>query len=157
MSSAFMKFFILTTVPVSLALGGCEQSQRLGDLAGSTLEGILDGQLRSRGITTDYRFRNAMRGFLTDSIATLLEEGEQRRAADATTRVAGKPVGTSDGWTSETRPGVSGTSTVTETTKTADGTVCSTVRDVIIVNGQETIGEKKLCKPTGASGFSLAG
>jgi surface antigen len=95
-----------------------------------------------------------MRELLTEGISCMLTDNEKRKAADATRKVAGAPPGTKEGWTSDDRPGVSGTSESTGENTTADGTVCTTVRDVVIVNGEETTETKTLCKPPGATGFT---
>lgn len=94
---------------------------------------------------------------LTDAIACRLDAKEQKQAADATTTaVRGGTVGSTSAWTSETRPGVSGRSTVLARTASADGTSCMSVNDVIIVNGEETTVPKRMCRAKGASGYTLA-
>ena len=65
-------------------------------------------------------------------------------------------VGTSSNWQSESRPNVSGSSTVTGQQARADGSTCLTVRDVVIVNGEETTVPKTMCRAPGASGYTLA-
>jgi hypothetical protein len=95
-----------------------------------------------------------MREILTEGISCLLTDSEKRKAADASRKVAGSRPGTKEGWTSDDRPGVSGTSESTGETTSADGTVCTTVRDVVIVDGEETTETKTLCKAPGATGFT---
>ncbi|RJF86102.1 hypothetical protein D3876_20000 [Sphingomonas cavernae] len=64
-------------------------------------------------------------------------------------------MGGSESWTSTTREGVSGTSTVTAQARGADGGDCVTVDDVIIVNGEETIASKRMCRAQGGSGYAV--
>ena len=93
---------------------------------------------------------------LTDTIACRLDPDEQRKAADATLEATrGDEVGSSASWTSETRPGVSGTSTVTSRTEVAGGSTCMNVTDVIIVDGEETTETKRMCRAPGESRYRL--
>lgn len=100
---------------------------------------------------------------LTNAIACKLDPEEQKQAAAATleaTRTGddgSEPeVGASSSWTSGTRENVSGTSTVTARgNPDAAGMQCITVTDVIIVNGEETTANKRMCKPPGSARYSL--
>lgn len=101
---------------------------------------------------------------LTKSIACKLDPDEQRQAAEATltaTRGAedgsGPAIGSSASWTSNTREGVSGTSTVVGRSEAADeaGMDCITVTDVIIVKGEETTANKRMCRPPGSARYSI--
>lgn len=100
---------------------------------------------------------------LTNAIACKLDPEEQKQAAAATleaTRGADESsapeVGSSSSWTSQTREGVSGTSTVTaRNDDDKAGMQCITVTDVIIVNGEETTANKRMCKPPGSARYSL--
>lgn len=93
---------------------------------------------------------------LTDKIACLLNPGEQTAAATATQSAVTQGVGAQANWTSTSRPEVSGRSSVMSETKRADGALCRAVRDVVIISGEETMITKTLCRPVGASGFTLA-
>jgi hypothetical protein len=75
------------------------------------------------------------------------------QAAQATDEAVRGGLGTEVGWTSESRPNVSGKSTVTAAQQLADGGQCLTVTDVVIVDGEETTVPKKMCKANGASGY----
>lgn len=95
-----------------------------------------------------------------EAISRLLDCREQEQAAEATEQVvqqavaappvsdggAERGVGTTVAWTSETRPGVTGSSTVTGLEQEAGGGECMTVTDIIIVDGQETRAPKRLCR-----------
>ncbi len=94
---------------------------------------------------------------LVDAIACRLDAKEQKQAADATTTaVRGGTVGSTSKWASETRPGVTGSSTVVARTASADGVSCMSVNDVVIVEGEETTVSKRMCRAPGASGYTLA-
>ncbi len=99
----------------------------------------------------------AFSSLLSDAIACRLDEKEQKQAAAATSEVTrGEKVGKTVEWTSDTRKDVKGKSTVTQQTASADGTKCMMVADVIIVNGEETRVDKKMCRAKGAPGYTLA-
>lgn len=92
---------------------------------------------------------------ISSAIACRLDPDEQKQMADATieaTRSAdedggGAEVGATSAWVSETRPGVSGRSTVTARADAPEqGLDCVVVADVIIVNGEETRADKRMCR-----------
>ena len=87
-----------------------------------------------------------MSSMLGDAIMNMLDCHEQEQAATATeTAVRGGNVGDSATWQSDSRPGVTGTSTVTAV-NTTPGDDCMTVTDVVIVDGQETSAPKRMCR-----------
>ncbi|MEO5707552.1 MAG: hypothetical protein ABIT10_12000 [Alteraurantiacibacter sp.] len=102
---------------------------------------------------------------LSTSIACKLDPEEQKQAADATleaTRGAGADglgqpeVGQMSQWTSNTREDVSGTSTVANVERAGrDGQECITVTDVVIVDGEETRADKRMCRAPGAARYSI--
>jgi len=93
---------------------------------------------------------------LSDAIVKMLDCKEQQQAAKATDTALRGGVGTEVKWNSESRANVSGRSTVTAEEKLADGGQCMTVSDVVIVDGEETVVPKKMCRAKGASGFARA-
>ena len=64
-------------------------------------------------------------------------------------------IGTTSEWTSQTRPGVSGSSTATAKTLTADGTSCMTITDVVIVDGEESRISKQMCRNPGETRYII--
>jgi surface antigen len=82
---------------------------------------------------------------LGDAIAGLLDCDEQQRATSATEAAVSGGVGTTTNWTSATRPGVTGSSTVTAADTSAEGD-CLTVTDIVIIDGEETRAPKRLCR-----------
>lgn len=99
---------------------------------------------------------------LTNAIACRLDPEEQKQAAEATVEATrGEEVGSTSSWTSNTRENVSGTSTITArndelASNGAVGRQCITVTDVIIVNGEETTANKRMCRAPGSARYSLA-
>lgn len=99
---------------------------------------------------------------LTNAIACRLDPEEQKQAAEATVEATrGDDVGSTASWTSNTRENVSGTSTVIARNDEAagasgQGRQCITVSDVIIVNGEETTANKRMCRAPGSSRYALA-
>jgi surface antigen len=88
-----------------------------------------------------------MGSMLGDAIMNMLDCREQEQAATATeTAVRGGNVGDSATWQSESRPGVTGTSTVTAVNNNSADGQCMTVTDVVIVDGEETRAPKQMCR-----------
>jgi predicted lipid-binding transport protein (Tim44 family) len=136
----------------------CDQKKKRGSsMFGSMLGGIASGALGGRlgGVASFIPF-NTVATMLTDAIACRLDEKEQKQAASATDEAVRGGVGTKSAWTSSSRQGVSGTSTVLAQSQGANGASCMDVNDVIIVNGEETTVSKRMCRAPGASGYVLA-
>ena len=88
---------------------------------------------------------------LADALINLLDCDEQQKAAQATEAATVQAerggAGASASWASQSRAGVTGTSTVTAVGNTgADGRRCMTVTDVVIIDGEETTVPKQLCR-----------
>ncbi len=99
---------------------------------------------------------------LTESFACRLDPEEQKQAAEATleaTRTddsgALPEIGTRAEWTSATRANVSGTSTVTSRQASSGSADCITVTDVVIIEGEETRAEKRMCRAPGSARYSI--
>lgn len=135
----------------------------LGGLAGQ----VVGNQVSRTGVGT-YVALPDFEDQLSKAIACKLDPEEQKLAAEATLTATrsndeadGAPpeVGSSAAWTSNTREGVSGTSTVTSRQGppggAAAGADCLTVTDVIIVDGQETRAEKKMCRAPGSKRYAI--
>ena len=69
---------------------------------------------------------------LTDAITSKLNCKEQVQAATATTEATRGGVGTTSSWESNTREGVTGSSTVVAQNARSDGATCMAVNDVVI-------------------------
>jgi surface antigen len=123
-------------------------------LFGSVLGNIADSALGRAGVSTSVvGVYLPVGSLLSDAIMNLLDCHERQKAAQATDQAMRGGVGTEVAWTSDTRPNVSGKSTVTGSEQLADGGQCLTVTDVVIVDGEETTVPKKMCKANGASGY----
>jgi len=104
---------------------------------------------------------------LTNAIACRLDPEEQKQAAAATIEATrGAEGGDADRrrWVrpprgrSETRENVSGTSTVVARNDNDKGGMqCITVSDVIIVNGEETTADKRMCRRPGSGALCADG
>lgn len=136
-----------------------EGSAVLGGLIGQGL-GRVAG---SAGVSRFFPIADVA-GTLTNAIACRLDPAEQQQAAGATIEAtrgetgdaAPPPVGASSSWTSGTRENVSGTSTVVaRNDNDRGGMQCITVSDVIIVNGEETTADKRMCRKSGAARYAL--
>jgi surface antigen len=151
----FRPFFLalpLILAPLALSTAAqaqrgqnCEQRNEGRQRAGGMLGGIARGALgRFGGSAANVIL--PVGSLLGDAIMNLLDCQEQQKAATATEEAVRGGVGTTTTWRSETRPGVTGSSTVTAASTTqADGD-CVTVTDVVIVDGQETSAPKRMCR-----------
>ena len=118
-----------------------EQRRQRGSAIGGIARGVLG---RFGGSAAN--IVAPMGSMLGDAIMNMLDCREQEQAATATeTAVRGGNVGDSATWQSETRPGVTGTSTVVAVDR-SNGDDCMTVSDVVIVDGQETEAPKRMCR-----------
>lgn len=86
----------------------------------------------------------------------MLDCQEQRQVALATDAAIRGGVGTEINWTSATHPAVSGRSIASAQETLGDGTHCLTVTDIIIVDGEETVAEKRMCRLAGKSSYEKA-
>lgn len=141
--------------------GGCPKGKK-GSSIGRSIIGNAIGDVTSRvagkaGVAGSYVPTAEVSGILTDAIACRLDPEEQKLAADATDRATrGEEVGSTAAWTSETRPGVSGTSTVVARNDDGGGRRCMNVTDFVIVDGQETRVSKRMCKESGQKRYMIA-
>jgi surface antigen len=147
-----------STTATSAKSTGCDtpKKKKSSALLGQVMGNVGGNVLGRTGIS---RFVpvSAFSSLISDAIACRLDEKEQKQAANATTEVTrGEKVGKTVEWTSDTRKDVKGKSTVTQQIASADGTKCMMVADVIIVNGEETRVDKKMCRAKGASGYTLS-
>ncbi len=124
----------------------------LGAVAGAAAGAAL-GRVTGARFMPVFEFRTS----LTPNIACRLDPKEQEKAATATNEVVrGEKVGDSVKWESETRPGVSGTTTIATLEAPAGKKSCMLVSDVIIVDGEETRAEKKMCRVPPNPRFAIA-
>jgi len=158
--------------------GGSRSSNRTSDgcaegrsrstgsvIAGSILGSVAGSAAGRAGGVLNYVPVAAFTDTITASIACKLDPEEQKLAADATLEAtrgteegAAAEVGQMAMWTSETREDVSGTSTVTasDTEVNADGLQCIRVSDVVIVKGEETRADKRMCRRPPAARYAIA-
>jgi hypothetical protein len=126
-------------------------------LFGGIMGGIANNVLGRSGVPTSVAGVSLPVGsFLSDAIIKLLDCKEQQQAAKATDEAIRGGVGSEVAWKSETRANVSGKSKVTAAEQLADGGQCLTVTDVVIVDGEETVVPKRMCRARGASGYARA-
>ena len=140
--------------PVAVASGECRDQRRRARGRGRAIGGVLGGVaggVLGRGSAVQRLATVALAApvgaLIGDAIASRLDCHEQRQAAAATEQVVERGVGATQTWTSETRPNVTGSSTVTAAAAPLDnGNPCVTVTDIIIVDGQETRAPKRMCR-----------
>lgn len=140
--------------------GGCPKGKSGSSIGRGILNSVIRdavGDAASKAGIYSYVPISEVSGTLTDAIACRLDPAEQVQAAGATEEVTrGEAVGATANWTSATREGVSGSSTVAARSDLADGTRCMNVTDVIIVEGEETRISKRMCKGPGEARYVLA-
>jgi hypothetical protein len=124
-----------------------ERNRRRGRGVGGVLGGIAGGiGGRAGGIGNLVSALAPVGQLLGEAIASLLDCDEQQRAAVATEEAVRGGVGTTTTWSSVSRPGVTGSSTVTAREPESGGGECMTVTDVVIVDGEETRAPKRMCR-----------
>ena len=129
-----------------------EARRKAGEAAAGAVAGaVIGGLLGGGGVPIVTTVSLPVGAFLADSYIDMLECGEQLKAIGATLQVTDQAerqgVGASVSWRSDTRPGVSGASTVTAVERTrAGGQRCLTVTDVVIIDGEETRIPKRMCR-----------
>jgi surface antigen len=146
---------MVSTAAIAQSLTG-EQCQRRND--GRRAGGAAIGAI-GRGILGRFGGGGAaallpMASMLGDTIMRMLDCQEQEKAAEATEQVIERAsasrgtaaVGTTQTWQSESRPGVTGSSTITAVEPNASDGDCMTVTDIVIVDGQETRAPKRMCR-----------
>ncbi|MEM7689980.1 MAG: hypothetical protein AAF291_13240 [Pseudomonadota bacterium] len=138
-----------------------------GNVARGALGGLLGGiggRTARRAGVTQFVPQSEFVNTISTEIACLLAPEEQKQAADATLEATrgggedgseGPPIGQSAQWESETRDDVQGTSTVTARTEAGGYDDCITVTDVIIIEGEETRAEKRMCRLAGKGRYSI--
>lgn len=140
--------------------GGCPKGKKGSRAGRNILGGILSdaiGDAASKAGVYSYVPIGEVSGTLTNAIACRLDPGEQVQAAAATEEVTrGEEVGATASWTSETRPDVSGSSTVVARNDEAGGRRCMNVTDFVIVEGEETRVSKRMCKEPGQARYVIA-
>jgi hypothetical protein len=118
----------------------------LGGIGGAALGGLL-GSNRVTSTISSFLPVNSM---LTEALLNLLDCDEQKKAAkateDVTVQAEQRGAGTTVAWRSASRPGVSGKSTVKAVDGDGGGRRCMTVEDVVIIDGEETVLPKRMCK-----------
>lgn len=104
---------------------------------------------------------------LTDALMNMLDCREQAQAARATEEVTERAerggVGTTVAWRSETRPNVTGRSTVTRvepapiaTASAVPGRRCMRITDIVIIDGEETAVPKRMCRTPPSTRYARA-
>lgn len=148
------------------ASDGCGEGRGRSNAGGRVLGGILGGMAgdaASRAGITQFVPVGEFTDQLSSSIACRLDPEEQRQAAEATLEATrgseedeNARVGASTAWVSETREGVSGTSTVASRENVpVAGADCIMVTDVIIVSGEDTRADKRMCRASGSARYSI--
>jgi hypothetical protein len=119
----------------------------LGGIAG----GLIGRAVGSNRVTSTIGSWIPAQTMLADALLNLLDCDEQQKAAKATEDVTAqgetRGAGATVAWRSESRPGVSGRSTVTAVDNSGQsGRRCMTVTDVVIIDGEETTMPKRMCR-----------
>ena len=150
--------------------GGCSTGRRRSGgsrVLGGILGGAASGAAGQVGGVFSYLPVAELTDQISSAIACKLDPDEQKQAADATLKATRSDsdgeaqVGDLVAWRSATREDVSGTSTVVARDDgpgrgNGNGQQCITVADVIIVNGEETRADKRMCRRPPAARYAIA-
>ena len=169
-----------TAAETTATTSGCPEGKKKS--AGASILGSMAGSMASRvgGRFASFVPLPEFASVLTSAIACKLDQKEQKQAADATLEVtrggsAGEvAVGQTAEWKSASRKNVTGMSTIVavdspppapvvkgkgkaagKAPQLASAAQCITVSDVVIVNGEETTANKRMCRAPGATRYSL--
>jgi predicted lipid-binding transport protein (Tim44 family) len=136
----------------------CAPKKKKSGMFGAIAGGIASSALGGWGGTPGALIAAGLpvASLLTDAIMRKLDCKEQVQAATATDNAVRGGVGTTTTWESETRPGVKGSSTVRDQRASADGGSCMLITDVVIVDGEETTVDKRMCRKPGGGNYVLA-
>ncbi len=133
------------------------KKKKSGGMFGAIAGGIANSALGVAGVPTGIGMLALPVGsLLTDAIIRKLDCKEQVKAATATDTAVRGGVGTTSSWESDTRSGVKGSSTVRDQRVAANGGSCMLITDVVIVDGEETTVDKRMCRKPGGGNYVLA-
>ncbi|MEA3008359.1 MAG: hypothetical protein QOJ91_51 [Sphingomonadales bacterium] len=132
------------------------KKKKSGGMFGAIAGGIASSALGGWGGAGIGMLALPVGSLLTDAIIRKLDCKEQVKAASATDTAVRGGVGTTSTWESDTRPGVKGSSTARAQRASADGGSCMLITDVVIVDGEETTVDKKMCRKPGGGNYVLA-
>lgn len=157
---------LAVATPAAAQTSGCEAPRSAGRSIGRSILGRVIGDVANRaGNSLGYAARfvpsSEVADTLTDTIACRLDTQEQVKAKDATIEATrSEQVGATSSWTSETRANVSGRSTVVARDDAPagqpNGSRCMLIDDVILVNGEETVQQKRMCRVPPSTRYALA-
>lgn len=157
---------LAVATPAAAQTSGCEAPRSAGRSIGRSILGRVIGDVAGRatsnlGYAARFVPSSEVADTLTDSIACRLDTQEQVKAKDATIEATrSEQVGSSASWTSDTRANVSGTTTVVARDDAPagqpSGSRCMVVDDIIIVNGEETRAQKRMCRVPPSTRYALA-
>ncbi|HYD38517.1 MAG TPA: hypothetical protein VEA60_12945 [Allosphingosinicella sp.] len=159
---ALVPFLLLSAQPPVYAKergsdsAGCETKKKKRGMFGAIAGGIAGSALGGWGAPAASLLAVPVTSLLTEAILAKLDCKERVQAATATDNAVRGGVGTTSTWESETRPGVKGSSTVRDQRASADGGSCMLITDVVIVDGEETTVDKKMCRKPGGGNYVLA-
>lgn len=134
----------------------CKPKKKKSGMFGAIAGGIAGSVVGGWGSPAASLLAVPVGSLLTDAIIKKLDCKEQVQAATATDTAVRGGVGTTSTWESETRPGVRGSSTARDQRASADGGSCMLITDVVIVDGEETTVDKKMCRKPGGGNYVLA-
>lgn len=132
----------------------CKRARKRGGALGGLIGGVAGSAAGLKGIGT--AVSGLFGAVLVSEIACQLDEKEQKVAAEATVAVTKKEeVGATAKWTSPTREGVAGSSTITALNTEPNGSRCLSITDIAIVEGEETRVAKRMCRQKPGEPYSI--
>lgn len=132
----------------------CKKARKRGGALGGLLGSVAGSAAGLKGIGS--AVSGLFGAVLVGEIACQLDEKEQKVAAEATVAVTRKEeVGATATWTSPTREGVSGSSTITALNTEPNGSKCLSITDIAIVEGEETRVSKRMCRKKPGEPYSI--
>jgi len=165
----------------ALAVSACETEEEfwgtMGALGGAVAAGMLVGDDNGAVLAAAVLAGAAAGGWLGANFGRGLDEAERERAAASTQRVLNQEVPTGSPlrsasaayspqaaavaptavWTSPSNPqSVSGQSTLLQVNADGGGGECRTVRQLVVVNGQEETQDAQFCRSSASAQWQMA-
>jgi surface antigen len=132
----------------------CKRSRKRGGALGGLLGSVAGSAAGLKGLGS--AVAGLFGAVLVSEIACQLDEKEQKVAAAATVEVTEKEeVGATANWSSPTREGVGGSSTITALNTEPNGSKCLSITDIAIVEGEETRVSKRMCRKKAGEPYSI--
>lgn len=130
----------------TLLLNACASNEETGTVLGALL-GVAVGSLigDGEGQAAAMALGGAVGAMAGNAIGRSLDEAERLKAEKATQLALEEPTGNKVSWESDDNEDVSGYTQTVEEPKQVGAQVCRSVKEVVIIGGEEGVESKRYC------------